>query len=357
MRRLSGELMQATLPAEDFGELVGSVGEVKPCQSWFILDLFRPVFGWYAEHVGFSHPERAERLAFQLECDRMWEERRLDGFDLDFLTLVGLRKKGCVASVARQFTVREDFLFEVFQRLRRRGWIERVGKRKFTTYYRTSSVGEELLQQTLARRWSENGRVVLRNEWWQQLRGMLLGRFGTAAAVARAAGMPETTVRGYLQGRRQWMHAKWVVALAALVGWDEEQVAEGVVVGFSKGLAPRYEQCDFLAKDLVVYRRFSVGEIPFNVWLVHRLVEGAREEQLLDAGFAEKLQSAGVIRARILELARMEGGEVSLERLKADSCLQELTADRYSVYLADRMAKLVLQGVFHRVKKGVYRLK
>ncbi len=357
MRRLIVELMEATLPADEFGELVKSVGLVKPCQSWFILDVFRPVFGWYAEYVGFSHPERAARLGFQLECDRVWEERGLDGFDMDFLTLIGLREVGCVASVARQFTLREDFLFEVFQRLRRLGWIERVGKRKFTTYYRTSLGGEAFLERTLTLRWGEEGRVVVSNEWWRRLRGVLLGRFGTAAVVARMAGMPETTVRGYLQGRRQWMHARWVVALAALVGWDKEQVAEGVVVGFPKGLAPRYEQCDFLVKDLAVYHRFSLGEIPFADWLVQRRVEGVREAQLLDAEFAEKLQSAAAIRGRIVELAKGQGGEITLAELKADPVLWGLVANRYGSYVADRMAKLVKQGVFRRVKQGCYRLR
>ena len=152
------------------------------------------------------------------------------------------------------------------------------------------------------------------------------------------------------------MHGKWVGVLAEALGWGEAVVSEGVVVAFSKKLAPRYEQCDFLGKDLDVYRQFSVGEIAFDEWLVRHKVEVVREEQLLDAEFAEKLQSASAIRKRIIELAKARGGEIALSALKEDGVLQELVANRYSSYLADRMAKLIVQGVFVRVKQGCYRL-
>jgi hypothetical protein len=356
MRQLIVELMEVTLPVDEFEGLLQSVGAVKPCQSWFIFDLFRPVFGWYAEHVGFTHPERVARLRFQLECDRVWGERGLDGFDLDFLTLVGLRAPGSVQEVAERFMLREDFLFKVFQGLRRWVWIRRVRKVKFTTVYQTTAEGETFLARVWSRQWGVADRVVMREGWWQNLRDQLLARFGTAAGVARAAGMPETTARGYLQGRREWMEGRWVVALARLVGMSEQEVSAGVWVAMPRRVAPRYEQCSFLEKELVWYERFSAGLVSFAEWLELRQREGGRSEQLLDAGFAVKLESAGVIRARILELARVGGGEVSLEHLKADSRLQELTADRYPAYLADRMAKLIQQGVFVRVRKGVYRL-
>jgi hypothetical protein len=356
MRGLILQLMEATLPPNKYEELLQSVGEVKPFRSWFILDVYRPLFAWYAEYIGFTHPERAERLEFQLECDRAWRERGLDGFDLDFLTLVGLREVGAVADVARQFMLREDFLFKVFQRLRKLGWIEGVEKRKFTTFFQTAPAGVVFLERTLDGAWGEMDRVVVRNGWWQRLRDELLQCFGTAAEVARVVGMPETTVRGYLQGRRQWMHGKWVVALAEALGWGEDVVSEGVVVAFSKKLAPRYEQCDFLAKDLGVYRRFSLDEISFDDWLVKRRGEVVREEQLLDTEFAEKLESASAIRERIIELAQGRGGEIALSELKEDAVLQTLVANRYSAYLADRMAKLIKQGVFVRLTKGRYRL-
>jgi hypothetical protein len=152
------------------------------------------------------------------------------------------------------------------------------------------------------------------------------------------------------------MHGTWVVALAEAVEWGRDVVSEGVVVAFSRKLAPRYEQCDFLVKDLGVYRRFSVGEIAFDEWLMARRVEVVRETQLLDVEFAEKLQSASAIRERIIELAKARGGEIALSVLKEDAVLQGLVADRYSAYLADRMAKLIKQGVFMRVSQGRYRL-
>ncbi len=356
MRRLIVELMGSTVTSEECKVLLKSVGAVKPFRSWFILDVYRPLFLWYAKHIGFTHPERAERLEFQLACDEVWSERELDGFDLDFLTLVELREVGAVADVARQFLVREDFLFKVFQRLRKLGWIERVEKQKFTTFFKTTPAGVAFLERTMDGVWSEMDRIVVRTEWWQQLREGLLNRFGTAVAVARAVGMPETTVRGYLQGRRQWMHGKRVVALARAVGWGKGEVSEGMVVAFAKQLAPRYEQCDFLVKDLIVYRQFWLGEIGFDEWLVRRRVRVVREEQLLDAEFAEKLQSAAAIRERIIELAQGRGGEIALLELKEDGMLQRLVADRYSAYLADRMAKLIKQGKFVRLAKGRYRL-
>jgi hypothetical protein len=147
-----------------------------------------------------------------------------------------------------------------------------------------------------------------------------------------------------------------VVALAKAVGLGRDEVSEGVVVAFSKKLAPRYEQCDFLAKDLNMYRQFCVGEIGFDEGLVRRRVEVVREEQLLDAEFAEKLESASAIRERIIELAKGRGGEIALRALKEDAVLQGLVANRYSAYLADRMAKLIKQGVFMRVSQGRYRL-
>jgi hypothetical protein len=356
VRQLIVELMEANFPSDDFQELLKSVGAVKPFRSWYVFDVYRPLFQWYSEQIGFSNPERAERLEFQLGCDRVWGERGLDGFDLDFLTLVGLRDAGSVADIARRFILREDFVFEVFQRLRKLGWIGRVEKRKFTTFYQTTPLGEVFLHRTLAHEWTGKDRVVMENWWWERLREALLGQYGTGAAVARVVGMPETTVRGYLQGRRQWMHAKWVVALAEALGWGEDAVSKGVVVAFSKKLAPRYEQCDFLAKDLDVYRRFSLGEIIFDEWLVHHRVEVVRAEQLLDAEFAEKLQSASTIRDRIIELAKARGGEIALGELKGDVVLQGLVADRYSAYVADRVAKLIKQGVFVRVMQGRYRL-
>lgn len=356
VRRLIVELMESTLPAEEYKALIDSVGEVKAFRNWFILDVYRPLFGWYAGHVGFSHPERAEKLAFQLACDRAWEERGLDGFDLDFLALIGLREVGSVADVARRFVVREDFLFRVVERLLKLGWLRRVEKRKFTTVYQTTPAGEAVLEQVWTRGWNVEDRVVMVEDWWSRLREALLGRFGTGAGVAQVVGMPETTVRGYLQGRRQWMEARWVVALAGAVGWGREKISEGVVVAFSKRLAPRYEQCDFLGKDLKVYRRFSLGDISFDAWLESCRVEVVRQEQLLDADFAEKLQDASVIRDRILELASANNGELSLVELKRDRVLQPLVANRYPAYLADRMAKLVKQGVFMRMGLGRYRL-
>ena len=356
IRKLIVELMEATLPPEELALLMKSVGEVKVFRSWFMLDVFRPVFGWYAEYIGFTHPERVEKLTFQIECDRLWTERGLDGFDLDFLTLIGLRDVGSVGEVARRFMVREDFLFKVFQRVRKLGWIEKVVKRKFTTVYQTTPEGEGFLERVWAREWCIEDRVVMEEGWWGELRENLLKRFGTAAAVARNVGMPETTTRGYLQGRRQWMDARWVVALVEAVGWSVEDMAKGVVVGFGPRLAPRYEQCDFLDKPLGVYQRLSTGEIGFEEWLTHRRQDVVRLEQLLDAGFAKKLQSASAIRSRIIELAESGGGEVTLAELKEDAVLQELVANRYSAYLADRMAKLVKQGVFVRVAKGRYQL-
>jgi hypothetical protein len=356
MRRLIVELMESTLSPDEYEGLVSSVGEVKAFRSWFILDVYRPVFGWYAEHVGFSHPARAERLVFQLACDWVWGERGLDGFDLDFLTLVGLRRVGSVADVARRFLVREDFLFRVVERLRRLEWVRRVEKRQFTTVYQTTPKGEAVLERVWTRGWSLGDRVVMSQDWWSWLREALLERFGTAAAVARAVGMPETTVRGYLQGRRQWMDARGVVVLADAVGWTQEGVSEGVVVAFSRRLAPRYEQCVFLGKDLEIYRRFSVGAISFDTWLERRRVGVVRQEQLLDAAFAEKLQSASAIRERIVTLAKVRGGEIGLAELKADLELDILVANRYPAYLADRMAKLIQQGVFVRVVRGRYRL-
>ncbi|MFX1404217.1 MAG: hypothetical protein ACFE9D_07060 [Promethearchaeota archaeon] len=168
--------------------------------------------------------------------------------------------------------------------------------------------------------------------------------------------MPETTVRGYLQGRRQWMDARWVLALAAAVGGGVGVVSEGVVVRFDRKLAPRYEQCDFLVKQLQVYQEFSKGGIGFEEWLrLHRHDQG-RSERLLDPGFAKKLQSASVICDRIVELASAGKGEIALGELKGDGVLQGLVANRYPAYLADRMAKLVNQGVFVRVAKGRYQL-
>ena len=114
IRKLIVELMESTLPFEECKSLEKSLGAVKPFRSWFILDVYRPLFSWYARHIGFTHPERAKRLQFQLECDNVWDERKLDGFDLDFLVLVGLREVGSVADVARRFMLREDFLFKVF---------------------------------------------------------------------------------------------------------------------------------------------------------------------------------------------------------------------------------------------------
>ena len=356
MRRLIVELMEVSLPSEEVQELVQSLGAVKPFRSWFILDVYRPVFGWYAKHIGFTHPERAERLAFQLKCDEAWSEWGFDGFDLDFLVLVGLREVGSVADVARRFGLREDFLFKVFQRLHKLGWIKEMEKQKFTTVFRTTAAGEAFLEWTLNHGWQGGNRVVVRNAWWQRLRDELLRQFATAAGVAQRVGMPETTVRKYLRGQGQWMHAKWVVALAELLGWGEDVVSDGVVVAFPRKLAPRYEQCNFLVKDLGVYRQFSVGEIAFDEWLVRRKVEVVREEQLLDAEFAEKLQSASTIRERIFELAQARGGEITLGELKEDAVLQELVANRYSAYLADRMAKFIKQGVFVRVAQGRYRL-
>ena len=356
IRKLIMELIESTLSSEECKSLLKSVGDVKSFRGWFILDMYRPLFLWYSEQIGFSHPERAERLEFQLACDQVWGERGLDGFDLDFLTLVGLQEVGAVADVARRFMVREDFLFKVFQRLRKFGWIEVVEKQKFTTFFQTAPAGVAFLEHTLDGAWGEMDRVVVRNGWWQRLRDELLQCFRTAAEVARVVGMPETTVRGYLQGRRQWMHGKWVVALAAAVGWGQDAVSEGVVVAVSKTLAPRYEQCDFLVKDLDVYRQFRLGEVAFDEWLVRRRVEVVRAERLLDAEFAEKLQGASAIRERIIELAQGRGGEIALRELKEDGMLQRLVADRYSAYLADRMAKLIKQGKFVRLAKGRYRL-
>jgi hypothetical protein len=256
--------------------------------------------------------------------------------------------------VARRFLLREDFVYPVVQRLRKRGWLRRVEKRGFTTYYQTSMAGREFLARVFRRAWAVGDRIVLSNEVVERLRGELLGRFGTAAAVARAAGIPETTVRGYLQGGRQWMSGRWVVALAKLVGWGEREVGDGVVVAFGAGVAPRYEQCDFLGKAMMSYRWFSRGEISFEEWLGGRRRAVVRVRRLLDRGFAEKLQTAGVIRVRILALAEARGGEISLEALRKDSVLQQLVADRYGSYLADRMARLVNQGVFSRVRRGVY---
>ncbi|MFX1474065.1 MAG: hypothetical protein ACFFCO_01140 [Promethearchaeota archaeon] len=280
----------------------------------------------------------------------------MDGFDLDFLVLVGLGKAGSVGDVARRFTVREDFLFPVVQRLRKLGWIRKTEKRKFTTYYQTTMAGRQFLERVLGRRWEVGDRLVVSNEFVGRLRGELLKRFETVAAVARAAGIPETTVRGYLHGGRQWMSGRWVVRLAELVGWGVREVGDGVVVAFGSGLAPRYEQCDFLGKALMSYRWFSVGKVGFAGWLGGRRREVVRERRLLDDGFAEKLKTAGVIRVRILALAEARGGEVSLEALRADSVLRQLVSDRHAAYLADRMVKLVNQGVFARVKRGVYRL-
>jgi hypothetical protein len=356
VRGLIVELMEATLPPDECAELMQSVGAVKACRSWFILDVYRPLFAWYAAHIGFSHPERAARLAFQLECDRVWVERGLDGFDLDFLVLIGLREVGSVGDVARRFTLREDFVFRAVPRLQKLGWLRRVEKRKFTTYYQTTSAGEVFLERVWGRGWSVADRVVMEEGWWRRLRKALLCRLGSAAAVARAAGMPETTTRGYLQGRRQWMEARWVVALANVLGWGAEVVSQGVVVGFGSSLAPRYEQCDFLAKAVEVYQQFSQGVVGFAEWLAHRGRDVGRTEQLLDAEFATKLQSASAIRNRIVELAVAGGGEVSLVELKGDAVVQELVATRYPAYVADRMAKLIQQGVFVRVAKGRYRL-
>ena len=356
IRQLIVELMEATLPSAEFTSLLKSVGEVKPFRSWFILDVYRPVFGWYAEHVGFTHPERAERLAFQLACDSVWKERGLDGFDLDFLALIGLRDVGSVGEVARRFVLREDFVFKVVQRLQKLGWIEKVEKRKFTTFYQTTRKGETFLERIWTRGWGLGDRVVMEEGWWSELRALLLDQFDTAAAVARATGTPETTTRGYLQGRRQWMDAQSVVALAKAVDWSRAEVSKGVVVGFGRRLAPRYEQCDFLAKQLGVYQRFSEGVIGFAEWVETRKREVVRAEQLLDSGFAEKLQDASVIRERIIALARLGGGVVTLAELKGDGVLEGLVANRYAQYLADRMAKLVKQGVFERVVKGQYRL-
>ena len=356
IRGLVLELMEATLPQERFEELVGSVGEVRAFRSWFILDLFRPLFGWYSGHVGFSHPERAERLEFQLACDVAHLERGLDGFDLDFLVLVGLGVSGSVGGLARRFTLREDFLYPVVQRLRKLGWLRKMEKRKSTTFYQTSMTGRQFLERVFSRGWDVGDRLVLSNEFVERLRGELLGRFGSAAAVARAAGIPETTVRGYLQGGRQWMSGRWVVALAGLVGWGVREVGDGVVVAFGSGLAPRYEQCDFLGKAMMSYRWFGGGKVGFEEWLGGRRREVVRERRLLDDVFAEKLKNSGVIRVRILALAEAKGGEVSLEELRADSVLSQLVSDRYAAYLADRMCKLVDQGVFSRVRRGVYRL-
>jgi hypothetical protein len=94
--------------------------------------------------------------------------------------------------------------------------------------------------------------------------------------------------------------------------------------------------------------------VGFAEWLGGRRREVVRERRLLDDGFAEKLKTAGVIRVRICAVAEARGGEVSLEELRADSVLRQLVADRRASYLADRMTRLVNQGVFARVKRGVY---
>lgn len=261
-----------------------------------------------------------------------------------------------MGDLARRFTLREDFLFPVVQRLRGLGWLRRVEKRKFTTYYQTTMAGRRFLERVFSRQWDVSDRLVLSNEFVGWLREELLGHFGSAAAVARAARIPETTVRGYLRGGRQWMSGRWVVALAGLVGWGVREVGDGVVVAFGSGLAPRYEQFDFLGKAMMSYRWFSSGKVGFEDWLGGRRREIVRERRLLDAGFAEKLKNSGVIRVRILALAEAKGGDVSLEELRADSVLCQLVANRYGAYLADRMAKLVNQGVFARVRRGVYHL-
>ena len=52
---------------------------------------------------------------------------------------------------------------------------------------------------------------------------------------------------------------------------------------------PRYEQCDFLGKQLGVYQQLSAGEIEFEEWLVDRRQDVVRVERLLDAGFYRAL--------------------------------------------------------------------
>jgi len=133
-------------------------------------------------------------------------------------------------------------------------------------------------------------------------------------------------------------------------------VSNGVLVAFQSEVAPRYEQCDFLGKALEWYQRFNAGTVSFEEWLQHRRHEVSRDYQLLDADFAVKLKSAGVIQARIIDLAKDRGGKIELDALKADPVLQELIANRYKAYLPDRMARLVRQGVFLRIRKGVYQL-
>jgi hypothetical protein len=151
------------------------------------------------------------------------------------------------------------------------------------------------------------------------------------------------------------MSAVELVKLAGLVGWDRVAVCRGVVAAFDKRLAPRYEQCDFLSKVLACYEQFSLGRISFQDWLLRRVRPVARNRHLLAIDFARKLQTADVIRQRILSLA--EGGcEVSLARLRDDARLRELVANRHKNYLPDRMAKLVQQGVFARLSPGLYRL-
>jgi hypothetical protein len=318
--------------------------------------LYRPLYRWFREVVGFSHPERAAALAFQLACDGAHRERVFDGFDLDFLALVGLREGGSVESLAKRFLLREDFLFRVVLRLRRWGWVKRIGKQRYITLYRTSSRGEAFLAKSLGGRWAVGDRVVVSEAWLQALRGALLNRCGNAAAAARAAGLPENTVRHYLESGGQVMNAVGLVRLAGLVGWDRAAVSRGVVVAFDRRLAARYEQCDFLGKVLASYGQFSRGAIRFEEWLVRRVRPVVRTRRFLAADFARKLQTADAIRRRILALAEEGRGEVNLTRLRGDATLHELVADRYASYLADRMAKLVEQGVFVRLALGRYRL-
>lgn len=356
LRRLVLELMQATLHPGEFSELTRSVGRVAAFRSWFIFDLYRPLYHWFSEVVGLSHPERSAALAFQLACDAAHRERAFDGFDLDFLALVGLRDSGSVESLARRFLLREDFLFRAVLRLRRLGWVKRVGKQRYITLYRTSSPGEAFLAKTLRGAWALGDRVVVSDAWLRDLREALLKQFGNAAAASRAAGLPQNTVGHYLKGGRQVMSAMGLVTLARLVGWDRAVVSRGVVAAFDKRFAPRYEQCDFLCKVLPSYEQFSLGAISFQDWLLRRVRPVTRERHLLAVDFARKLQTADVIRRRILSLTEEGRGEVSLLRLTGDAELRELVADRYQNYLADRMAKLVQQGVFTRLARGRYRL-
>jgi len=155
------------------------------------------------------------------------------------------------------------------------------------------------------------------------------------------------------------METGLILQLTELVGIDQHEVLDAVVVLLESRDYNRYKSADFLTKDLGFYQAIFRGEADWTSWDADGKLQETPvlEPKLLDENLVAKMAKTERIDQLIVSLAKQSKNRcVTARGLKQNSEMATLIKDCYPKYLNERLGSLTTRGKFVKVAKGIYQL-